>query len=159
MRNINGTTTTTVDGKLVNPTSVLCDSHSLSAFRGFPPACCLVSYSAQCRDSFLSVLVVSICPCCKDRVMKQKQRLGDYYILLILVDHLFCVITAETLLTLSQKEKESLPPCDDPPKHVRQSVFFVIFVITRLNKLSDSKSCTMNDKYENFRQSYISQVL
>ena len=90
--------------------------------------------------------------------MKQRQRLGDYYILLILVDHLFCVITAETLLTLSQKEKESLPPCDDPPKHVRQ-LFFVIFVITRLNKLSDSKSCAMNDKYENFRQSYISQVL
>ena len=118
MRNINSTTTT-VDGKLVNPTSVLCASHSLSAFRGFPP-----SYSAQCRDSFLSVLVVSICPCCKDRVMKQRQRLGDYYILLILVDHLFCVITAENLLTLSQKEKESLPSCDDPPKHVRQLGFF-----------------------------------
>ena len=77
-------------------------------------------------------------PSVKDRVMKQRQkRLGDYYILLISVGHLFCVITAETLLTLSQKEKESLPPCDDPPKHVRQSV-------------SDSKSCTMNDKYENF---------
>ena len=58
--------------------------------------------------------------------MKQRQkRLGDYYILLISVGHLFCVITAETLLTLSQKEKESLPPCDDPPKHVRQSVFYV----------------------------------
>ena len=84
--------------------------------------------------------------------MKQRQkRLGDYYILLISVGHLFCVITAETLLTLSQKEKESLPPFDDPPKHVRQSVFFfVMFVITRLNKLSDSTSCTMNDKYYNF---------
>ena len=59
--------------------------------------------------------------------MKQRQRLGDYYILLILVDHLFCVITAENLLTLSQKEKESLPPlCDDPPKHVRQSFFCYI---------------------------------
>ena len=80
--------------------------------------------------------------------MKQRQRLGDYYILLISVGHLFCVITAETLLTLSQKEKESLPPCDDPPKHVRQSFSFM-FVITRLNKLSDSKFCTMNDKYEN----------
>ena len=60
--------------------------------------------------------------------MKQRQkRLGDYYILLISVGHLFCVITAETLLTLSQKEKESLPPCDDPPKHVRQSLFFCAF--------------------------------
>ena len=58
--------------------------------------------------------------------MKQRQRLGDYYILLILVDHLFCVITAENLLTLSQKEKESLPSCDDPPKHVRQSFFCYI---------------------------------
>ena len=59
--------------------------------------------------------------------MKQRQkRLGDYYILLISVGHLFCVITAETLLTLSQKEKESLPPCDDPPKHVRQSFFFLL---------------------------------
>ena len=57
--------------------------------------------------------------------MKQRQkRLGDYYILLISVGHLFCVITAETLLTLSQKEKESqLPPCDDPPKHVRHFFF------------------------------------
>ena len=55
---------------------------------------------------------------------RQRQRLArDYYILLISVGHLFCVITAETLLTLSQKEKESLPPCDDPPKHVRPYFF------------------------------------
>ena len=63
---------------------------------------------------------------------QRQKRQGDYYILLsillISVGQLFCVITAETLLTLSQKEKESLPPCDDPPKHVRQ-LFFVMFVI------------------------------
>ena len=46
-----------------------------------------------------------------NRVMKQRQkRLGDYYILLISVGHLFCVITAETLLTLSQKEKDAFMP-------------------------------------------------
>jgi hypothetical protein len=68
--------------------------------------------------------------------MKQRQkRLGDYYILLISVGHLFCVITAETLLTLSQKEKESLPPCDDPPKHVRESFFvFVCYVCDNKTK-------------------------
>ena len=73
--------------------------------------------------------------------MKQRQkRLGDYYILLISVGHLFCVITAETLLTLSQKEKESLPPCDDPPKHVRQSFFFVIDKINNIVRyLIDTK--------------------
>ena len=45
----------------------------------------------------------------------------DYYILLVSLGHLFCVITAETLLTFSQTEqKDSLPPCaNKAPKGVR----------------------------------------